>query len=72
MIKKRYIKRIYIEEAICDKCGATMESTGYVLSTYPAQYPYICTNPDCDFTTKFFGSDCPGQLKYEFEDEVED
>ena len=72
MIKKKYVKRIYIEEAICDKCGSLMKPAGYVLPTHPARYSYICSNEKCDFTTSFFKSDCPGQLKYEFEDEVED
>ena len=40
MLKKRYIKRMYIEEAICDKCGAQLKPTGFVLTTYPEQFPY--------------------------------
>jgi hypothetical protein len=47
MLKKRYIKRMYINEAICDKCGSRMDHTGIVLTSWPAQYPYICSNPEC-------------------------
>lgn len=31
MLKKRKVKAIYVKEAICDKCGSPMESTGMVL-----------------------------------------
>jgi hypothetical protein len=40
MLKKKYIKRLYIEEAICDKCGSVMNHTGMVLTSWPEQYPY--------------------------------
>ena len=69
MLKKRYIKRMYIEEAICDKCGAQLKPTGFVLTSYPEQFPYKCSNPDCDGHQTFYGSECPGRIKYEFEDE---
>ena len=69
MLKKKYVKRIYIEEAICDKCGSRMDHTGIVLTSYPAQYPYNCTNPNCDGHKTFWGENRPGILKYEFEDE---
>lgn len=69
MIKRKYVKRMYIEEAYCDKCGALMRHTGVVLTSYPAQYPYNCTNPDCDGHAIFRGDNKPGSIKYEFEDE---
>lgn len=69
MIKKRYIKKLYIEEVYCDKCGALMRHNGIVLSTYPAQYPFNCTNPNCDGHTTFWGDNVPGSIKYEFEDD---
>ena len=72
MIKKRYIKRAYIEEAYCDKCGSLLKPTGMVLTTYPCQYPYVCTNDDCDYYTAFIGDERPGVVKYEFEDEEND
>ena len=71
MIKKRYVKKIYIEEAYCDKCGSIMKPTGVVYSTFPEQYPYKCTNTNCDGHACFFSYECPGKLKYEFEDESE-
>ena len=46
-----------------------MESTGIVLSTWPEQYPYKCTNEDCDGHETFQSYDRPGQLEYEFEEE---
>lgn len=67
MLKKRYIKRIYIEEAICDKCGSLLEPTGAVLMSYPEQYPYRC--PECGQTEYYFGGERPGIIKYEFEEE---
>jgi hypothetical protein len=72
MLKRRYVKRAYIEEVYCDKCGAPMHHTGMVLTSYPAQYPFECSNPDCDGRTTFWEGKVPGVLKYEFEEEEED
>lgn len=69
MLKKRKVKAIYVKEAICDKCGSPMESTGMVFSTLPEQYSYKCTNEDCDGHETFWSYDCPGQVEYEFEEE---
>ena len=69
MLKKRYIKRMYINEAICDKCGSRMDHTGMVLSSWPEQYPYICSNPECGEQATFYGHNRPGKLIYEYEDE---
>ena len=69
MLKKKYVVRQYIEEAYCDKCGAPMRHTGMVLTSYPAQYPFECTNPNCDGWQTFWEDDVPGVLKYEFEEE---
>ena len=69
MLKKRYIKRMYINEAICDKCGSRMDHTGVVLSSWPAQYPYICSNPACGEQITFYEYNKPGKLIYEYEDE---
>ena len=69
MLKKKYIKRLYIEEAICDKCGSRMDHTSVVLPSWPERYPYICSNPDCGEMTIFYGHNKPGVIRYEFEDE---
>lgn len=69
MLKKRYVKRIYIEEAICDKCGSVMKHDGMVLATWPAQYPYFCVNPNCNHSETFYDYNKPGRLCYEYEDE---
>ena len=69
MLKKKYIKRVYIEEAYCDKCGAIMRHTGVILNSYPAQYPFECTNKDCDGRQTFWEGEVPGVLKYEFEED---
>lgn len=72
MIKRKYIKKLYIEEAYCDKCGSIMESTGMVLTSYPAQYPYKCSNKNCTECKTFTEDERPGCIKYEFyEDEEE-
>ena len=70
MIKKRYVKKIYVEECYCDECGSPMKHTGMVLSSYPAQYPFNCTNPKCGGHKIFWEDNLPGKLKYEFEDET--
>ena len=67
MLKKKYIKRLYIEEAICDKCGSVMNHTGMVLTSWPEQYPYVC--PKCGWQENYLGSERPGAIRYEFEDE---
>ena len=68
MIKKKYVKCIYFEEAYCDKCGAPMRRTNVVLDVFPAMYPYKCTNPNCDRVDIFSEDKLPG-LKYEFEED---
>ena len=72
MLKKKVIKRAYIQVAICDKCGSEMQSTGMCLTSYPAKYPYKCTNPDCDGHETFWEYNLPGKLIYEFEEESND
>jgi hypothetical protein len=69
MLKKKYVKRIFVEEAYCDKCGALMRHTGMVLASYPCQYPFECTNPDCDGLQTFWEDEVPGVLRYEFEED---
>lgn len=69
MLKKKYIKRIYVEIAICDKCGAELRSTGICLNTYPAKYPYECSNPNCDGHETFQEGYLPGALCYEYEED---
>ena len=71
MLKRKYVKRAYIEQAYCDKCGAPMRHTGIVLTSYPAQYPFECSNPECDERMIFWENEVPGVLKYEFEEEEE-
>ena len=68
MVTKRYVKKAYILEAYCDKCGSEMISSGVVYDTYPEQYPYHCSNPNCDGRAVFAAHECPGQLQYEFEE----
>ena len=69
MLKKKYVKRAYVEEAYCDKCGAIMRHTGMVLTLYPCKYPFACTNPECDGYTTFCEEEFPGVLRYELEEE---
>ena len=72
MLKKKYVKRAYIEEAYCDKYGAIMHHTGIVLASYPAQYLFECTNKDCDVLQTFWEREVPGVLKYEFKEAEEE
>ena len=71
MLKKKYVKRAYVEEAYCDKCGTIMRHTGMVLTSYPCQYPFKCTNPECDGHVSFYEDEVPGVLRYEFEEDEE-
>ena len=64
MLKKKYVKRAYIEEVYCDKCGAIMRHTGVVLTSYPCKYPFECTNPKCDGYVFFYEDErCTSMLK---------
>lgn len=69
MLKKKYIKRAYIEVAICDKCGAELCPTDICYTTLPAKYLYKCSNPDCDERKAFWDYERPGKLCYEFEED---
>ena len=42
MIKKRWVKAIYVKELFCDKCGEKMSRSGLMLTSLPPQYEYIC------------------------------
>ena len=42
MIKRKYIKRMYIEEAYCDKCGTELVPCDYILMSSPPQFQYKC------------------------------
>lgn len=39
------IKGVLVDRFLCDKCGATMQFDGVMLTTWPPQYPYTC--PEC-------------------------
>ncbi len=67
---KKYIKKLYIEEAYCDMCGHPMTYSGMVLTTFPPQYNYVCTNKRCGNTTSFTQNDKPDTLKFEFEEKT--
>lgn len=71
MLRKRKIKAIYQLEAYCNKCGSPMVSTGMVYSTFPEQYPYACTNKECDGRETFLAHERPGKFEYEFEEDDE-
>ena len=72
MKRKKYIRNInnvYVEEIVCNKCGAVMHHTGMILTSYPAQYPYKCSNSKCDGYIVLKEDECPNGLIYEFEEE---
>ena len=71
MLRKRKIKAIYMLEAYCNKCGSPMVSTGMVYSTYPEQYPFRCSNSECDGRATFWAHEVPGKIQYEFEEDNE-
>lgn len=67
MLKKRYIKKAYINVAYCDKCGGPMVSAGFACLTSPPKFPYKCSNPSCDFVEIFEEYEQPGVIQYEYE-----
>lgn len=70
LLKKKYVKRLYIEEAYCEKCGAKLEFTGMTLLSFPPQYQYKCSNKDCDYTINFSQENKPDTLRFEYEEEI--
>lgn len=70
MIKRKYIKKLYIEEAYRDKCGGKLVPDTYILMSNPPQYPYICSK--CDEKYIFKENEKPDTLRYEFEEEKEE
>lgn len=74
MIKRRYVKEIYVDEAICDKCGSLMEKDYHLtkhLPTIEGKVYFICTNKDCLWTTVFPTDNLPGRPVYIFDTEKE-
>ena len=41
MIKEKEVKCV-MKKLYCDKCGTEMRTQGFVLTSYPPQYPYEC------------------------------
>lgn len=71
MIKKYKVKNIYITKVFCDKCGEELIPTGMCFTTYPAQYPFKCKNPNCDGRTTLLEHELPGKLEYDLEEELD-
>lgn len=46
MIKEKEVKCV-MQRLYCDQCGTEMRYTGFVLTSYPPQYPYEC--PQCGY-----------------------
>ena len=65
MRKRRYIKRAYIEEIYCDKCGSKMAASSNIM--YPITYTFVCTNQDCCEKTLVPEYELP-IVRYEFDD----
>lgn len=69
MLKRRKVKAIYVTEGVCNNCGGHMVTAGVVLDSYPPQYPYKCEK--CGWTETYYNYNIPGQLEYEFEEELD-
>jgi len=49
----------------CPKCEkGYLKHTGMVLTSYPAQYPHVCDNKECDYKETFRGLKYP-HIEYE-------
>ena len=70
LLKKKYVKRLYIEEAYCEKCGAKLKFTGMTYLSFPPQYKYDCSNKNCDYTINFSQDNKPDTLRFEYEEEI--
>lgn len=67
MIKKKWVKAIYVKELYCYTCGEPMVRSGFALTSYPPQEEYLCKN--CGRTQMVWGNEGIGQLHYEFDNE---
>ena len=67
MIKKRWVKAIYVKELFCDKCGEKMSRSGLMLTSLPPQYEYICKK--CGHTETVWSDEGIGELHYEYDNE---
>lgn len=64
MFKQRVVKRIIMNQMICDKCGKEMYCS-QTFMTYPPQYAYTCE--DCGGSELSYEKS--GTIRYEFEEE---
>ena len=67
MIKKRWVKSIYVKELYCDDCGSKMEATGVALLSLPPQIEFMC--PTCKKVDYVWETEGIGQLHYEYDNE---
>jgi transposase-like protein len=67
MIKKKWVKAVYIKEMYCDVCGEKMEKSGLMLTSFPPQIEYICKK--CGYTETVWSNEGIGELHYEFDNE---
>lgn len=50
---EKEVKQVLVEY-FCDLCHTgKMKPTGVALLTYPAQYPHVCDNPECEERDRF-------------------
>lgn len=52
IITKRKEVQTFFTKAYCPECGNELFKDNYVLTSYPAQYPYYCIK--CGFKTTSF------------------
>lgn len=72
MIKRRFVKEIYVDEVICDNCGFPMEK-GLPLIKDGAKraISFNCTNPNCANILSCAINHFPGNLIYVYDDNRE-
>lgn len=69
MVKRKYVKRIYVEVPYCDNCGTELEARCEIFTVSPPLYPYEC--PQCGSRFNFRDWNLPNRMHYEFGEEEE-
>ena len=72
-IKKKEIKKIFWEVAICEECGGELQYTGNYVACDPPDVEMIC--PKCgktEYVTVYSQNESFPRMKFEFVEEAED
>lgn len=72
MIKRKFIKELYVDEVICDNCGEPMEKGPVTIhDNVKRAIIFNCTNKNCANAISFPIAHFPGNVVYIYDTERE-